>query len=41
MVAHGDSVVEAAGMAYDNLARVIDLQGRVRGVFTSPRGARP
>jgi len=40
-VTHGDSVVEAAGMAYDNLARVIDLQGRVRGVFTSPRSARP
>ena len=35
-VQQGDSVIQAAGMAYDNLARVIDLQGRMHGVFVRP-----
>ena len=39
-VRQGDSVIEAAGMAYDNLARVIDLQGRMHGVFV-PGPSRP
>jgi lipopolysaccharide export system protein LptC len=36
-VRQGDTVVEAAGMAYDNLARVVDLQGRMHGVFVPGR----
>jgi lipopolysaccharide export system protein LptC len=39
-VTQGDTVVEAAGMAYDNLARVVDLQGRMHGVFVPPPRAR-
>ena len=38
-VRQGDTVVDAAGMAYDNLARVVDLQGRMHGVFTPGRSA--
>ena len=36
-VTQGESVVHADGMAYDNLARVIDLHGRTRATFVSPR----
>ena len=41
VVTQGETVVRAAGMAYDNLARVVDLQGRVRAVFAPPRRAQP
>ena len=41
IVTQGATVVRAAGMEYDNLARVIDLKGRVHAVFAPPpRGAR-
>ncbi|HEY2559201.1 MAG TPA: LPS export ABC transporter periplasmic protein LptC [Caldimonas sp.] len=37
VVTQGGSVVRADGMEYDNLARVIDLKGRTRATFESPR----
>ena len=40
-VTQGESVVHADGMEYDNLARVIDLHGRTRATFVSPRGPSP
>ncbi|MBV9891667.1 MAG: LPS export ABC transporter periplasmic protein LptC, partial [Rhizobacter sp.] len=36
-VTHGQSVVHADGMDYDNLSRVVDLHGRTRATFVSPR----
>jgi lipopolysaccharide export system protein LptC len=41
VVTQGGSEIRADAMAYDNLARVLDLKGRVRAVLTSPTGARP
>ena len=40
-VRQGTTDVQASAMEYDNLARVIDLKGRMRGVFAAPpaRGA--
>jgi lipopolysaccharide export system protein LptC len=35
-VKQGATEVQAAGMDYDNLARVIDLKGRMRGIFVPP-----
>jgi lipopolysaccharide export system protein LptC len=40
-VTQGESVVRADGMEYDNLARVIDLQGPTRATFVSPRRPQP
>jgi lipopolysaccharide export system protein LptC len=40
VVTQGGTEVRAAGMEYDNLARVIDLKGRMRGVFTTPAARR-
>jgi lipopolysaccharide export system protein LptC len=41
VVTQGASEIHAAGLAYDNLARVVDLKGRVQGVFVDPaRGGR-
>jgi lipopolysaccharide export system protein LptC len=37
VVTQGQSVVRAAGMEYDNLARVVDLKGRQSATFVSPR----
>ena len=37
-VRQGATEVQASAMEYDNLARVIDLKGRMRGVFASPPG---
>jgi lipopolysaccharide export system protein LptC len=40
VVRRGATEVRADGMEYDNLARVVDLQGRMRAVFAPPpRGA--
>lgn len=41
VVTQGGSEIRADSMAYDNLARVLDLKGRVRAVLTSPTGGRP
>ncbi|HEX7442059.1 MAG TPA: LPS export ABC transporter periplasmic protein LptC [Caldimonas sp.] len=35
-VTQGATEVQAAGMEYDNLARVVDLKGRMRAVFAVP-----
>jgi lipopolysaccharide export system protein LptC len=40
-VTQGESVVRADGMEYDNLARVVDLHGRTRATFVSPRRPSP
>lgn len=40
-VTQGATAVEAGGMEYDHLARVIDLKPRVRGVFVDPSRAPP
>lgn len=41
-VVQGATEVHAGGLNYDNLARIVDLKGRMRGVFVDPpRGARP
>ena len=40
-VTQGESVVRADGMEYDNLGRVIDLHGRTRATFVSPRRPAP
>lgn len=37
VVTQGSSVVRADGMNYDNLARVVELKGRSRAVFSPPR----
>ena len=37
VVTQGESVVHAEGMEYDNLARVVELRGRSRATFVSPR----
>lgn len=40
-VTQGETEVQAAGMEYDNLARVVDLKGRMRAVFVdNPRRPR-
>ncbi|MEP7058172.1 MAG: LPS export ABC transporter periplasmic protein LptC [Caldimonas sp.] len=40
-VTEGATEIQAAGMEYDNLARVVELKGRMRGVFApSPGSAR-
>jgi lipopolysaccharide export system protein LptC len=36
-VTQGATEVQAAGMEYDNLARVVDLKGRMHGVFVDKR----
>ena len=36
-VTRGATEVRAEGMAYDNLARVVELQGRMSAVFAPPR----
>lgn len=36
VVTQGQSVVRAGGMEYDNLSRVVDLQGRTSASFASP-----
>lgn len=41
VVTQGESVVRAGGMAYDNLSRVVDLQGRTSATFLSPRRTTP
>jgi lipopolysaccharide export system protein LptC len=41
VVTQGQSVVRAAGMEYDNLARVVDLQGHTSATFVTPRKASP
>ncbi|MES2101469.1 MAG: LPS export ABC transporter periplasmic protein LptC [Pseudomonadota bacterium] len=41
VVTQGGSEIRADAMAYDNLARVLDLKGRVRAVLTPPAGTRP
>ena len=38
-VAQGATLINAAGMEYDNLARVVDLKGRMRAVFAAVPGA--
>ena len=40
VVTQGSTEISAAAMAYDNLARVVDLVGQVRAVFAAPPGAR-
>ena len=39
VVTQGESVVRAAGMEYDNLARVVDLKGHTSASFMTPRRA--
>ena len=41
VVTQGQSVVRAGGMEYDNLSRVIDLQGHTSATFVTPRKAGP
>jgi lipopolysaccharide export system protein LptC len=41
VVTQGQSVVRAAGMEYDNLARIVDLQGHTSATFVPPRKAAP
>jgi len=41
VVTQGESVVRADGMEYDNLARVVELRGRTRATFVSPRRPLP
>ncbi len=41
VVTQGGSEIRADAMAYDNLARVLDLKGRVRAVLTPPAGTGP
>jgi lipopolysaccharide export system protein LptC len=40
IVTQGATEVHAAAMEYDNLARVVDLKGRMRAVFAAPQGSR-
>ena len=41
VVTQGGSEIRADSLAYDNLARVLDLKGHVRAVLSSPTGTRP
>ncbi len=41
VVTQGGTVIRADALAYDNLARVLDLKGHVRAVLTSPTGNKP
>ena len=41
VVTQGGSEIRGDSMTYDNLARVLDLRGRVRGVLTSPAASKP
>ena len=41
VVTQGETVVRADGMEYDNLARVVELRGRTRATFVSPRRPAP
>ena len=41
VVTQGGSEIRGDSMNYDNLARVLDLKGRVRGVLTSPTASKP
>ena len=41
VVTQGGSEIRADSMAYDTLARVLDLKGHVRAALTSPNGAKP
>ena len=41
VVTQGGSEIRGDSMNYDNLARVLDLRGRVRGVLTSPTASKP
>ena len=41
VVTQGGSEIRGDSMIYDNLARVLDLRGRVRGVLTSPTASKP
>lgn len=41
VVTQGQSVLRAGGMEYDNLARVVDLQGHTSATFVPPRKAGP
>lgn len=41
VVTQGGSEIRGDSMTYDNLARVLDLKGRVRGVLTSPAASKP
>ena len=41
VVTQGGNEIRADSMAYDNLAGVLDLKGRVRSVLTSPNGTTP
>ena len=40
MVTRGATVVRADGMAYDNLAKVVELKGRMSAVFAPAQGER-
>ena len=37
VVTQGESVIRADGMEYDNLSRVVELKGRTKATFVSPR----
>ena len=39
VVTQGESVIHAQGMAYDNLSRIVALQGRSSATFVPPRRA--
>jgi lipopolysaccharide export system protein LptC len=41
VVTQGETVIRADGMEYDNLTRVIDLKGRTRATFVTPRRPPP
>ena len=41
VVTQGATEIRADGMAYDNLAGVLDFKGRVRAVFTAPEAKQP
>ena len=41
VVKQGGTEIRADSMAYDNLAHVLDLKGRVRAVLSSPTGTKP
>ena len=41
VVTQGGSEIRGDSMTYDNLARVLDLKGRVRSVLTSPTASKP
>ena len=41
VVTQGESVIRADGMEYDNLTRVVELRGRSRATFVTPRRPPP